>query len=160
MINCLLEFFSACFGSLTHKFRCHHKRVCVPHINPILNDRKQIAATVTCLIAEQLHSAKHSIFTNNIIKLKYFGNLAKRGISFLKCSMFNVVKVSIITSKNKNNCAEAVRLLVTPGCGSNSCVWLTLQTEWAQKIAPRTKCCLITCRLLDFQFIMVDFGLM
>lgn len=55
---CLLDFFSACFGSLTHKFSCHHNSVCVPHINPTVNDRKQIAATVTCLIAEQLHSAK------------------------------------------------------------------------------------------------------
>lgn len=41
------------------------------------------------------------IFTNNIIKLKYFGNLAKWGISFLKCSMFIDVNVSIITSKKK-----------------------------------------------------------
>lgn len=37
------------------------------------------------------------IFTNNIIKL----NLAKRGISFLKCSMFIDVNVSIITSNKK-----------------------------------------------------------
>lgn len=46
------------------------------------------------------------IFTNNIIKLKYFGNLAKWGISFLKCSMFIDVNVSIITSKKKKTTVQ------------------------------------------------------